>query len=265
MKNLLFALVSLIFFTGYAQTTRINDFEYVIVPRKYEFQKSPNQYRINTVVKFLLEKEGFKAYFEGDLPEDLIKEPCSAVKARVENHSGLLTTKVVFSLLDCYGNTVFESGEGKSKIKEFEPSYHEAIRMAFEDLQALNYKYTPKDEVESSVEDDSEDNAVVIAPVGAAPQVVLEAEGAEEAAEVVSKAVSAETPLTVLYAQAIDNGYQLVDTTPAVRFRVRKTSRPNTFAIEGMDGLLYKNDAGNWVAEYYKDGALVTEVYEIKF
>jgi hypothetical protein len=263
MKNLLLAAVSLLFFSGYAQTASINDFQYVIVPRKFDFQKYDNQHRLNTLVKFLVEKEGFVAYLDGELPEALIKEPCNALRANVENTSSLFTTKLVFTLNDCYGNPVFRSEEGRSKIKEYEPSFHEAFRNAFAGLQALDYAYEPKNA-------DAEDlNSGMVAEEK--QEEVAEVQEAVATVAVIS--VEAATPdksgqdaaIPMLYAQAVENGYQLVDTVPSVRFKVKKTSRKNTFTIEGLDGLLFLNDEGNWVAEYYKNGQLVTEVYQIKF
>lgn len=262
MRNLLFAVVSLFFFSGYAQVADVNTYQYVIVPRKFEFQRYENQYRLNTLVKFLLEKEGFEAYFEGDLPEVLVKDPCKALKAVVDDRSNLFTTRVVFSLADCYGRMVFESEEGKSRIKEYEPSFHEAFRNAFSSFQALQYTYAPTEGV--SAEEETQ-NVVAVAPTPEAPSAPPAPEVEEAAAVVAVSAAKPAEPVGLLYAQAIENGYQLVDTTPTLRFKVKKTSRENTFTIEGVDGLLYRNAEGNWVAEYYKDGVLVTEVYEIKF
>ncbi|MBL7472826.1 hypothetical protein [Robertkochia sediminum] len=264
MRNFLLAAVSLFFFSGYAQTATINDFQYVIVPRKFDFQNSDNQYRLNTLVKFLLEKEGFVAFLDDNLPEELVKEPCNALRADVENNSSLFTTKLVFALYDCYGNAVFKSEEGRSKIKEYEPSFHEAFRKSFAELQALQYAYVPK-----SADGDTLTTPQVVAAQEQEEQVEMQESAAMgvAASDVDPDADRSKVAevIPVLYAQAIENGYQLVDTTPALRFKLKKTSRENTFALVGLDGLLFLNDDGNWVAEYYKNGELVTEVFQIKF
>ena len=262
MKNLFFLMATLFIFSGYAQSSDLNAYQYVIVPRKYEFQKSENQYRINTLTKFLLEKEGFKAFFEGEQPAMIANSPCQALKAEIVDESGVFTTKVLLQFKDCYGNVVFASAEGKSKIKDFEPSFHEAIREAFEDVQALNYTY-----------DTDKNKALAVtaapAPVKAADQSTVVREVKEEVEEPVAAASvqpdGSGEELPILYAQPAENGYQLVDTTPAVVFKIRKTSRPNTYTIIGKDGVLYQQEDGSWVAEYYHEGNLVKEVYQVKF
>lgn len=263
MKNLLYIALSLIFTAGFAQNASVNDYQYVIVPLKYDFQKSDNQYRLNTLTKFLLEKEGFKVFFEGEQPDALRNSPCEVLKADVVNQSNVFTTKLIFQLKDCYGTVVVETEEGKSKIKEYEPSYHEAFRNTFEGITALEYAYVPGKKAVAGKEVAGEKEI----------EVPDTAQNQEEATEAVAIAATSEVvsqpsdlkDLPVLYAQAIDNGYQLVDTTPAVRFKVRKTSRENTYTIIGEDGLLYRQEDGSWMAEYYKDGKLVKEVFTIKF
>ena len=37
----------------------LNSYKYVLVPNQYEFQKSEDQYQINSLTKFLFDKEGF--------------------------------------------------------------------------------------------------------------------------------------------------------------------------------------------------------------
>ena len=64
MKKILF-LVALLPLTLVAQT--------VIVPNRYTFQKEDNQYQLNALTKFLLEKQGFKAYMESEVPAELLQ------------------------------------------------------------------------------------------------------------------------------------------------------------------------------------------------
>ena len=62
----------------------------------------------------------------------------------VKNKSGMLNTKLKIDLVDCYNNVVFSTNEAKSKEKNYKKAYQETIRMAFEDIDALNYAYVPK-------------------------------------------------------------------------------------------------------------------------
>ncbi|MGB5553933.1 MAG: hypothetical protein WBM83_04680 [Flavobacteriaceae bacterium] len=70
----------------------------------------------------------------------------------------------------------------------------------------------------------------------------------------------------VLYAQAIPNGYQLVDSTPKIKMRIFSTSLPDHFLVESDDrnGIVYSKN-GKWIFEYYEDGQLNVEELDIKF
>lgn len=128
-------------FTGYAQY-ELNPFKYVIVPTKYDFLKEENQYRVNSMTKYLFEEDGFIAFYQGDdYPADLNANPCLAVTAYVENKSSLLTTKLHISLKDCRDKEAYRSAEGKSKIKEFDKTYVDALKKSFVSIRNLDYAF----------------------------------------------------------------------------------------------------------------------------
>ena len=70
--------------------------------------------------------------------------------------------------------------------------------------------------------------------------------------------------IQVLYAQAIDNGFQLVNTKPEVVFKVLKTSVKDVFILNSKNGILCKVGE-KWIAEYYENNQLKQDIYEIKF
>lgn len=131
-----------------AQKT-IDSYKYIIVPKQYEFQKSEDQYQLNSLTKFLFNKEGFVTFFSDDsYPEDLALNACTALKAIVNNESGMLSTKVTISLIDCYNKVIYTTAEGRSKIKDYKRGYQDAIRKAFVSIQ----EYGLEDEDETSEE-----------------------------------------------------------------------------------------------------------------
>ena len=141
-----FLSISCLFFlfnaTSLFSQKDINSYKYIIVPNQYEFQKSEDQYQLNSLVKFLFEKDGFRVMSTtSPFPEELAKSPCMGLKAIVKNKSGMLTTKVKIDLVDCYNAVVFSSEEGKSKIKDYKKGYQEAVRKAFVAIDSLHYKY----------------------------------------------------------------------------------------------------------------------------
>jgi len=120
----------------------LNSYKYIIVPNQYEFQKSADQYEINSLTKFLFEKYGFNTMFSGEsFPEDLAKNPCLALKANLIDQGSMLSTKINLELVDCRNAVVYTSEEGRSKIKDFKKGYHDAIRKAFDSIPTFDYKY----------------------------------------------------------------------------------------------------------------------------
>jgi len=86
----------------------------------------------------------------------------------------------------------------------------------------------------------------------------------EGQAVILAEAVSSELPL--LYAQPIENGYQLVDATPKLVLKIFKTSQPDYFTAvsESKNGVVFKKE-GVWCFEYYENNVLKSEKMNIKF
>ncbi|TPN81330.1 hypothetical protein [Aquimarina algicola] len=133
--------VTFVFNKSNAQKS-VNDYKYVIIPKKFEFLSKEDQYQLNSMTKFLLNKYGFQTFMQGDdFPEDLKLNGCKALMANVQKNSGFLQTKLVVELKDCNANVIFASEEGKSREKEFRKAYQQALRNAFKSIGTLNYSY----------------------------------------------------------------------------------------------------------------------------
>ena len=68
----------------------------------------------------------------------------------------------------------------------------------------------------------------------------------------------------ILYAQAIENGFQLVNTKPEVVFVILNTNAKDVFILQGKNGNFYKN-GDYWVAEYYEGTKLEKKEFKVKF
>ena len=68
----------------------------------------------------------------------------------------------------------------------------------------------------------------------------------------------------MLYAQETENGYQLVDSSPKVVYKIKGTTLKNVFIVEDKNAVLYKN-GDSWVVEYYANNILKQEELNIKF
>jgi hypothetical protein len=246
IKLLLIAL--LVSFVGFSQN--INDYKAVIVPLKYDFMKTDNQYRLATMTKSNLIKAGFQAFYVNEeIPGDYA-DRCQLLYIDVKRDNGFLVTKLYVEFKDCYGKVVYTSEVGKSKEKDYELAYKESLDLAFLSINKLHYKYSG--------------NAVASTSTKAASSV--------STTTVVATNSVAATPIAdvsdpnLLYAQPTENGFQLIDKTPKVVMKLLKTSRPDSFIAikDGIQGSLNAKD-NQWFFEYYQNDKLVSEKVSVKF
>lgn len=245
MKKIVLSLILLLSLPSFSQS--LNDYQYVIVPIKFEFLKENDRYRLNTTTKLLLQKYGFKSYLSTDeIPSEAVSNKCRALYASVVENNGILKTKVKVVLKDCKENVVFETAYGTSLLKDFAPAYNEAIREAFKSFEKLNYKYNGQNEV------------VVEAVVPVVPETPVPV--------VSTPNPSAVTTEAFFFAQPTANGYQVVDSEPKVIMRLFNTSQKNVFMADknGVNGTVLIKE-GKWVFEYYDNGRLVSEPINLKF
>lgn len=143
-KLILFLLLIVISQFTFAQEA-LNNYKYIIVPRQYDFQKGEDSFKINSLTKFLLDKSGFSTLFNNEVfPAELMNNQCLALKINLIEHSNFKRTKIKLSFINCQNQVVYESEEGVSTSKDYQKSYHEAIRGAFNSLDNFNYNFTPK-------------------------------------------------------------------------------------------------------------------------
>lgn len=289
MKTRIFSLLLTLFITvnGFSQVN-LNKYKYVIIPNKFDFLKEKDQYQLNSLSKFLFEKYGFEALMEGEkYPEDLIRNRCLGLKSDVNKDSGLFKTKLIIELKDCGDQVVMATSVGESREKEYARAYNEALRDAFSDIEALNYRYEPDSSITSlavsqSVEAKAEVNTeieklkqeiealkqqkvvVAVAPVEAEVNDKVEPK-VDRGEEVKSMDAEVKEVLaTVLYAQEIAGGYQLVDSTPKVVYKVKKTGQTDVFLVEGENAIIYKK-GDTWIYEYNTSEGLQQKELNIKF
>jgi len=292
MKNIIVSLCFLFSYYGMAQSD-INNYEYIIVPAKFEAFKSENQYLTSTLMKQLFVENGFTAVYDNDLPEELMVDRCKGLLVRLLDDSSLFTTKIKLSLTDCANKEVFLTGEGRSKEKEYRAAYSEAIKNSFKDIAKLNYTYTPKDKnalVSISFKDDvvrlqdpaEKDKDIRFGDAAEneaatkQQQLVQQKATLEEQYFKSMEPVAADPALhhvklikdtAVLYAQAITNGYQLVDSTPKITMKLYQTSLKNFYMAktdQQVDGIVYKKGE-KWIFEYYQGEELINKELNIKF
>ena len=242
IKFLLVALfISVI---GFAQS--VNDYKAVIIPLKYDFLKSDNQYRMATMTKSNLQKAGFQAFYANEEIPAEFADRCQLLYIDVKKESGFLVTKLFAEFKDCYGKVIYTSEIGKSKEKEYDVAYKESLDLAFVSVNKLHYKYDGK-----ALASTSKPIAVVSAPI--------------QTVQTAAPVADISDP-NLLYAQPTENGYQLIDKTPKVVMKLLKTSRSDSFIAikDGVQGSLNAKD-NQWFFEYYQNDKLISEKVSVKF
>lgn len=117
-----------------SQNTNLSDYSYVIVPEQFDFLNGKDKYKVNSMTKFYFDKNGFNAYMANDAPN---ANRCDGLYANVEELKSVFGTKLQIVLKDCKDNEIYRSHEGKSKYKEFDKTYQDALRKAFNSVEAL--------------------------------------------------------------------------------------------------------------------------------
>ncbi len=239
---------------GFSQS--VNDYSGVIIPLKYDFLKSENQYRLATITKVNLKKAGFEAFYANETFPGGYNDRCSLLNVDVLKDNAFLVTKLYVVFKDCSGKVIYKSEVGRSKEKDYDVAYSEALNMAFESVYALHYKYDGTPAVNNT-------NTGMATPQ-VAPVIATAVTATAVAVNVPSN--SAEPDGSVLFAQPIKNGFQLIDSNPKVVMKVYKTTNPSIYLASKGDvqGTLVLKD-NQWYFEYYEKDTLMSEKIKVKF
>ncbi|WP_152287519.1 hypothetical protein [Flavicella marina] len=230
MRNILTVFLVLCATLTFAQK-ELNNYAYVVVPELYSFQNKPNQYDLNALTKFLLEKEGVVVFMDSEkIPQKYVRIDCGGLKLKMNKQSSMFKSKVNFELLDCYNNIVFTSVVGSSSYKEYKKSYQEAIRNAFKSFSDMNYTYIPMPAAEVPVP-----AAAALVPTAAKNSTVSD--------EPSSLVYTNDQNLVVKLSKAGENYIGKVVSTESIDYsagdvicKMYQTSLPNVFKTQWKDG-----------------------------
>lgn len=282
MKNVLTYI--LILAMGFSAHAQLDGYKYVIVPKKFDAFKSDNQYQTSTLVKHYLTEYGLTTVYDDTLPLDLAENRCLGLLADVLDDSSMFTTKLTLTLKNCQNQVVFTTKQGRSKTKEFDAAYREAIQQAVGSFSGINYQYRPKDgrtvaaqpqgrpvtsngdEVIEVVQGDRVKEHVVDQKTDLEEQTYKSVEPRPSNFQKADTPSSTPNLTGMLYAQAVDGGYQLVDSTPKIVLRLEGTSMENIFLTQfgGHNAMVFKK-GDQWFLEYVEQGEKMTKELQIKF
>ena len=260
-KFYIFILALTATMSSLAQST-LNDYKYVSVPEKFDFLKSNDQYQLNSLTRFLLKKQGFKVLNKSDnYPMDLAQNNCLMLNANVVRIKGLLITKLQLELTNCKNTLVFSSEVGKSKLKEYQKAYYEALREAFE-LSEFNYAYNgSKASTVIPIPKTPTPEPMIVEP---APVIVTEVVVEKVEPQEVIEVVPAVEVATGLIIQQTNSGYDFIDgVSKTTKYSAHATLFENVYIIDGQEGIIYKRGQ-NWVREYVENGKTTIEALNIQ-
>ena len=194
-------------------------------------------------------------------PIDLAQNNCLLLNANVVKLQGLLTTKLQLVLTNCKNTLVYSSEIGKSKLKDYQKSYHEALRDAFA-LSELNYMYngTNASAVMPILPNPTPLKKITVEPVAAIVNVVVKKADVQEVEEM----VPAIEGVSSLIVQQTNSGYDFIDAVSKTsKYTSHATLFENVYIIENQEGIIYKRGQ-NWVREYIQNGNTTIEALNIQ-
>lgn len=225
-------------------------YKYAIVPLKFAFQKTENQYNLNNNCKSMLQSYNLITYLENEIPDNL--DLCNALKLNVKENNSMLATKFTLELLDCKNKVVYISKEGISREKEYKKSFNEALRNA--SLTLKEFDFFKKNDFKNNT------NIIVSEPK---IEKVIVNEIKKPQIDVKINDINTTEKTTYKLVENI-NGYELINNNKELILKLLKTSNPSIFIINDTNyqGIAYVT-FNNCTTEYYKDNMLKKEIFNL--
>src|SRR5690606_25438482 len=106
-KLLIILLIGVVWFTKAQNHT---GYPFMLVPDKFEFLDEKDEYSMNSLAKFLLEKRGFKAFLASDdKPIEYNLDECGVLKFNLTKEKTFIHTKLKITITDCTNKVIAES------------------------------------------------------------------------------------------------------------------------------------------------------------
>ena len=229
----LFSVLFMVLFsiTSFAQKQAI------IISSKYDFQKEKNTYNINNMLKAILVSNNYEVYFDDAvLPMEIAQNRCNALSGVLIDNSNVFLTKLKFQIKDCQNNLVFETAEVKSKNKDIQTGYIEAVSLLSPELKKYKAAVIQKKDVVET------------------PQEIIET----------PKISEFKTFLKCSFEKSFDDSrdFEIGGSEQNVILFLQKTKNPNIFIAykEGANGVFTKT-GNKGIFEYYYEGKYMVEEY----
>uniref|UniRef100_UPI00404B03D7 hypothetical protein n=1 Tax=Flavobacterium sp. TaxID=239 RepID=UPI00404B03D7 len=227
------------------------NYEVIVLPKKFDFLSQENKYNLNALTKSFFETEGFKVYYADDsLPVEIANNRCNALFADVIESNTFFVTNLQVVIKDCQDKFLYNSVVGSTREKQREKAHNEALRIA---LTSMRDKLKFENLKSTLV---STDNKSIV-------KTIIEEEDSIKKQETFAEKIANHDQL---FAIPTTTGFKLVDSKPNVVIELKSTTSDAVFIANKGEAIGVFIEKGNgWYFEYYQNNKLISERTEVKF
>lgn len=233
-------VIVLFLFVNCIVAQNLNSYKYVLLPSRFSCQTEVDQYNLNSLMRMILEKNGFEVYADNEkFTDDFATENCNKLYADLDVQNSMFVTKAKIVLKDCKNNIIFISAQGRSNEKIQTIAFAQALRTASQSLDAERHIYKPLNKVVPTL---SDKNSIQPEPFA-----------------------SSDANYT---AKKTNYGFDLIGTKSGTIFMsLQQTSLKGIYLASKnnkIHGIAFEKD-NQWQLEYYKDDIKTIETLTILF
>ncbi|QXP59888.1 hypothetical protein [Olleya sp. HaHaR_3_96] len=238
---------------------QLNDYKYIVVPEQFSCQKKANDYQLNGLTQFLLQKQNFIVFLDSeDLPEDAANNGCLVVYADVTEDSSMFKTKLKISFRNCKNESVFTSEEGVSRDKIYKVAYNVALRNTIKTFQTFTHNYKEKTVAQNDVVQKDKPDTIVKSDVST-PNLLVNTTPND-----VSSQVSGKEVYTADLISGSVVSYHLKNNSNTTVYTILYSGKEDVYFVKGSEAVVYKMNSQWVLAEYINDNLKVKNI-EITF
>ena len=230
-------VIVLLLFVNCTLAQNLNSYKYVLLPSRFSCQTEVDQYNLNSLMRMILEKNGFEVYADNEkFTDDFAIENCNKLYADLDVQNALFATKAKIILKDCKNNIIFISAQGRSNEKNPTIAFAQALRTASQSLEAAKHLYKPSDKTVQLFNDKNNDQP--------------------------NQLVSNDVNFT---SKKTNYGYDLIS-NGNVYISLLQTSLNGIYLANknNIQGIVFKKD-DKWQFEYYKNDTKIIEILNVMF
>ena len=230
-------VIVLLLFVNCTLAQNLNSYKYVLLPSRFSCQTEVDQYNLNSLMRMILEKNGFQVYLDNEkFSDDFATDNCNKLYADLDVQNSMFVTKVKIVLKDCKNNIIFISSQGKSIEKNQTIAFSQALRTASQSLETEKHLYKPSDKTVQLFNDKNNEQP--------------------------NSLVSNDTNFT---AKKTNYGYDLIS-NGNVFISLLQTSLNGIYLANknNIQGIVFKKD-DKWQLEYYKNDTKIIEILNVIF